>query len=170
MSVDTKAYLPPHVRADDVAKVLAALLGRRVYAYNLPGGGFAAWCDDASVESTSIPEMAHVTVKSPDGDGFGAFFHFESDSARNYGHTDGTRLVTTYHSQRNVEVLSGLVRFFGGQLDADDCDNVDIDLDVSVQDATWAHPWSPNDGQEWTDFQNVILAVRSCVDEALVQA
>jgi hypothetical protein len=159
VSIETVAYLPPHVRLDDVAKVLAALMGRRVYAHDLVGGSYTAWCDEANAKSTTIPEMAQITVKAPHRKGFSATFHFENGNARNREHTDGTRVVMAYRSPRNTELLCGLVKFFGGQLDADDCDTVDIDLDVPINDATWAHPWSPSNGKEWTDFQDAILAV-----------
>jgi len=160
MGVNTMAYLPPHVRVNDVTKVLAALMGCRVYVLDLGQGGYAAWCDEAHVESTTVPEMVRITVKAPHGEEFNATFHFEEHNARDRKRIDGTRILMTDRSQRNVEVLSALVKFFGGQLDANDCDTIDIDLDVPVSSATWAHSWSPSDGQEWADLQDAIIAVK----------
>jgi hypothetical protein len=154
MSTDTRAFLPQHIRVNDVAKVLGGLAGSTVHRHDFDNSaGYAAWCDDARVTTTSMPEMLSIDITA-NGEVIHFDYFFEADGGV------GERELIARHCDRNVNLLTGLVRFFGGRLDANDCDDVDVDLAVAVHDATWPFPYTPSAGDEWYRFQDAVLAVK----------
>ncbi len=163
MGITTRATLPPHVRVGDVATVLAALAGAPIHKQELRGGGYSAWCEFSKVEPSVVPEMALVSVNVPGSTLITCNYHFEGDGGM------GEHVISASYSDRNRALLLNLVRFFGGQYDASDCDAVDCDLFVSVDNATWPCPRSPDDGEDWDRFQDAILAVRPVVPAKVLE-
>lgn len=158
MGVDCKAKISGDSRVRDVAEVIAILCGGK--ASMVPLSGCNAQCIKiegvtAKVEScTGAPEMVLIIIKAQDGkriiDGeteHQCYYHFE------YGES---RLVSARATPFWIAVLTGVARFFGGSVDACDCDDIAADFNFD-------RPRKSNceeDGEPWQAFQNEIAAVK----------
>jgi len=145
MSVDSKITLPGNVRVGDVAAVISCLYGNEKIFQN----GFVK-VHGYNIHTTTVPEMVMIEVSPPNGGDKDVYCYF-------FEYGGGQRLIMGRSRPKTIEVFKALADFFGGKIDFDDCD--DIDLDYSVE----PKPDSlncPNDGDEWTDLQNRIQAIQ----------
>lgn len=159
MGVNCHITLPDNVRIDDVAKVIGILVGCKAeYEKFDSGNGGSTVVSGVQARTTSMPELAYITVTIPEGkprlhpDGecrFSWFYHMESD-------TPG-RCVSPGSYPLSQAVGVRLVQFFGGSVDFSDCDDVDVD---------YKRPWKsweenhPSDGEAWERFQQRLLALK----------
>jgi hypothetical protein len=147
------------VRVKDVATVLGAAAGLPVVKRQFTGGrdGWAAEVEGVTVETTSVPHMLHLDFKAPQGqtlvDGMAwhyCSFHYE------YERSDG-RLLMPRSNAFWVAIGKRLVDFFGGTVDYNDCDDVEVDYQRPKKSRKLNAPTS---GAEWTAFQERLLAVK----------
>jgi hypothetical protein len=174
MGVDCNIYLPGNVRVQDVAKVVAVLAGRKVVLETMIGGGLSAMVEGWRVEPTSIPEMARIAVSGPlsdaaqkarsDAGGCYCYFHFECDGA------DG-RLLSPRSTPFWIAVGRGLVNFFGGAVDYNDCDDGNANYKRLPRNANYKRlPRAnsencPTGGTAWETLQKRIAAVKPLAPE-----
>lgn len=168
MGVNCWTYLPAAVRIDDVAKVAAALIGHKSRHESIGGSdGIFAHVDGwkTTTANETMPHCAYIvldaTIKTPaaealrdsDGDAYHLLYHFES--GRN-----GEKAIGPKCTAVKIALCVGLVSFFGGTVDFNDCDDVDVDFRRKPKPDIHA-----SDGEEWDRFQKRILAVKPLTQE-----
>ena len=140
MGTDCNIYLPSNARVKDVAHVIGILLGCEATR----NGRFLRVLEVKIVPE--IPEMSTIETKrrSPS-------FHYEPGRKH-----VGRRLVKFSADAESVQVARGLVDFFGGYADFNDCDR--IDRDYEQPDRSDAEN-CPEDGVEWDALMDRIWAL-----------
>ncbi len=152
MGIDARVYLPGNVRVEDVASVLGILHGLPCHLEPLTVGDDARVCrvPGANVLGDArIPQMATIVLRRPNGDAVASFFyHFEG--------AGGRRCVSDRATPRTVAAFRALADFFGGRVDANDCDDEEADYVVPDRRDEENHP---EDGPEWDALQRRISEV-----------
>lgn len=156
MGVDMRVKLPGNVQVNKVAKVMGAYAGCTPVKRFFPNDSKGGWCAevrDVKVTTTTVPEMAQITIDCPMIDGqvsHFCFYHFEPECGVG-------RLMLPRSTAFWIALMTKVVDFFGGELDYQDCDDVDVNYSVP---AKTLEENSPSDGEAWYDFQNRILAIK----------
>jgi hypothetical protein len=140
MGVNTRINLPPFVRLHDVATVLGAITGMPMHKEPLSGGSWAAWIEGVTRQSSVIPECAEIVWQTPDGQSHWVLYHFESET--------GDHLLCPPMTPFWKECGRQLVEFFGGTVDYNDCDTVDVDFAVPPRPESAA-----TNGRAWIALQ-----------------
>lgn len=159
MGVNTKIYLPGNVRVDDVAIVVGALAGLslqqrslRTDSYHTDNNMYCI-CPSVSVQTTSMPCLAIINLLGGMVDGEtqrNCYYHFECEPRPESGVGGGWRLLSPKCSSFWIAIGKGLVDFFGGVVDFNDCDDIDSDYVVSPKsDAYNSH----HTDEQWAHFQ-----------------
>jgi hypothetical protein len=143
MGVDCNIWLPSRVRIRDVADVIGILAGLKPEKHLLQAGGedglWAVRVPGVTYEGiTTMPECARITI-DVQGEKHWTLYHFEP--------SNGERLLMPSSTPFWLAIGSGLVKFFGGRLQYQDCDDK-IDEEYSVDYDT-----NPEDGEPWQAFQ-----------------
>ena len=149
MGVDTKIILPHDVRVRDVAQVVGILSGIKP-EWEFSSDKTAKWVKVKGVIIEGIPIMPECcriftigdTIRQKN-DSIHVLYHFESGDE-----IDG-RLLMPRSTPFWIAVGLRLIQFFGGSIDFNDCDSIDIDK-------TFKKPRkknNPSTGKEWDDFQ-----------------
>lgn len=146
MGISTHIYLPENVRFDDVAKIVGVAVGLPVeYKKFISGnGGYAR-----------VTGMTHKNSEYSAGcgelifNGRWAFYHFECER--------GGRLLSCGGSDFWAAVGRRLVDFFGGYVDYNDCDSIEIDYSRRPKPRSIN---APTDGEAWENFQRRIMKVK----------
>lgn len=122
MGVACRIRLSPKVQIEDVATVISILLGNPKTKREL-----SEQCTTCEVEHHIIPSgigSECATIAIPAGTGLRQFlYHFEFDS----GET-GARGIMPTSTAANIALGVELVKFFGGDVDFNDCDEIDVDF------------------------------------------
>ena len=145
MGVDTRIRLPGDVRVRDVADVIGILAGRKV---SWGGSGKSRWVEveGVTVESAQgVPQCANIQITPGDGvrpDHIYVLYHFEDDEGNG-------RVLCPRSTPFWVAVGKRLVQFFGGTVDYQDCDDVEVDFKADKPRSRN----NPSDGKPWDDFQ-----------------
>jgi hypothetical protein len=174
MGVDIRAYLPPHVRVNDVATVIGILSGLP----KVKNDDENEWVRVQGVKvKTSMPEMCEIEMIAPPDmgklvDGEKSHFvycHFEHD-----GELDsdsgcepqlwGTKLLSPPSTPFWCAVMKRVVTFFGGYLKFNDCEDGDFDLIVAYRANV-----APRSGVPWRHFQACIRTLNP-ITEAEINA
>jgi hypothetical protein len=161
MGVDMRVRLPNNVRVRNVAEVMGAYAGCTPVKSFFRGdskGGWHASVPGAKVTTTSLPEMAQITIDCPMVDGQTShfcFYHFEPESGSG-------RLMLPRSTAFWIALMTKVVDFFGGELDYNDSD--DSECDYSVPEKT-VDENSPQDGEAWYNFQNRVLNIKPLTKE-----
>jgi len=162
MGVDCGINLPDNVRVKDVAQIIGIAAG---LTPQWGGSHGAKWVEvpGADVTNTIIPEMVEIAIRSLghlliDGDAMHTVnYHFESD---NNGRSLNPRSTAFW-----LAVAHRLVDFFGGTIDYQDCDDVEVDYFVP---ANVRSVNSPSDNEEWDLFQQRKFEVKPITKEELL--
>jgi hypothetical protein len=139
MGVDTEIRLPPNVRLRDVAVVMGILAGLPKQWYN----GYII-VDGAKPRPGCSPETPEIELKGKMVDGkedHSVLFFYEGD------HNGKWRSMSPPSTPFWQAVGRGLVKFFGGELDLNDCDSKDCDYKVKPRKNI-----SPCNNPEWNEF------------------
>ena len=158
MSVACDIYLPNDVRLRDVANVMGILAGLpKEKVFLREGATFYVKVPGVIAKSTTIPEMAEITLETlndftliDDSKNHFCGFHYENEDAKYV-------LLITASTPFWIAIGIGLCKFFGGKIDCDDCDNIDINH-------TFKKPRphnNPNDGKTYLKFQKQIWKLKS---------
>jgi hypothetical protein len=159
MGVDCKVKLPPGVRVRDVGKVLSILSGAKVEKRSFSNFGDSGWSahvpslafKDAGVE----PTCTVITWIDGDQSAQGQLYHFEFSR-------DGSRGMMGRSYAAWIATCKRLVDFFGGEVDYQDCDDIDCDYKrESPPD------FNAEDGDEWVSLQERILNCQPITDEEI---
>jgi len=136
MGINTHILLPAEARAEDVVQVMGILAGLkpkkhiadRTWWVEVPGAKI--------VPSSGQFGCAHVTIKPEDGqkliDGetnHSCFMILSAHSGQQAGYNTKHGLwISTSVTPFWEAVAYGLARFFGGEVDRNDCDETDVDF------------------------------------------
>lgn len=166
MGVDVKITLAPGARLRDVADVAgiaAGLPGERRRLTSAPGAWYLN-VPGATVRGFDIvPGMAEITLTGPMVDGqtnHSATYHFEWDG----GEVAGCTGIISRSNPLWIAVGRRLVDFFGGTIDYDDCDGVDIDYAAPI-----AYRLA-EDGEPWQAFQQAMSEVEPITADEMAEA
>lgn len=165
MGVDVRVTLAPGARLSDVADVAGIAAGLPWHSVHLPSGnGWYVRVDGASVKGyVEIPTMAEINLAGPMVDGqvaHSASYHFEWDQ----GEVPGCTGLMSRANPLWIAVGRRLVDFFGGAIDYQDCDGVDVDYAAPV-----AHR-AAEDGEAWQLHQIAMASVLPITPDELVEA
>lgn len=151
MGVDSRLYIPPTVPLRVFVDAISTLVGDKPMARRSLGGDM--WCADPTVPVAAI--ATHNTVPemlSLEGC-VGGYWHWESSEKR----MPGARLFTCRAYAHRIPVLVALCDLFGGVLDYNDCDDVDVDY---VGFGTAGVEWNAESGDSWCVTQDALLGIR----------
>lgn len=176
MGVDCDVVLPHSARVNDVCDVLATLAGAPGYMRPLSGGMSAFWTD-AVVEVDPFGQrprpirdanMLDVVIKRPSGarwefitgqDTINPYWFWNTGIGRSVGgglrHGYEGRGLLVRSTGFWIAAARGLVGFFGGVADFNDCDDIDVDYALPDAPDLLAH-----DGEPWQAFQDRKRAVK----------
>lgn len=154
MGIDCCVYLPPETRVKDVASAIGLLAG-------CESTWRQSWVVVNGIEVQAvdfIPCCANIRVTTPSGQVLWALFHFEFNdpTQRPEG---GPAWVGIMPSSTPLwcGIATGLVRFFGGGVDYQDCEAPGA-WDFA---APRPRPYNnPCDGAPWDEFQRALAALQ----------
>lgn len=160
MGVDCKCALPHDVRLDDVRTVLGLLAGCKMIGGELgldadglkrslhrEQGSHFPMVPGVECKTTSVPEMVILIVPSTTEQYTPCiYYHFEYKEGR---------LLMARSTPLWCALAEGLVRFFGGRVDFNDCDETEADIRCEPQSAH-----DVEDGAEWYTFHERLFAVK----------
>lgn len=156
MGVDCRVILPDRVRVRDVAEVIGILAG-----LNRSWDSTKSWIEveGVKVETTSVPEMVSIILR-------GSLIDEQSDHSANF-HFEGNpgRLLFPRSTAFWIAVSKGLIDFFGGELDYNDSDSIDIDYKVPAKPNI-----APEKGKDWYDFQEALYNIKPLTIYDLIDA
>lgn len=161
MGVDTQIRLPCDVRVRDVGNVIGILAGLPSSKHSLGGESYSCRVEGVKVAPSSIAECCSLTFDGKMVDGalhHWVLYHFENEH--------NGRLLLPRACPFWICVARGLVNFFGGSVDYQDCDTVDTDY----QKEKPRKQNNPSDGKPWHDFQDALLALRPITKKELERA
>lgn len=154
MGINTCILLPVQARIEDVAQVMGILAGLKPEREELSCPD--SWCvrvPGASIHASSSQfGCGDIILNGKMADGtwsHSCFVIAVSSSGQQAGYyTKAGLWISTAVSPFWEAIAEGLVRFFGGEYDRNDCDDVDCDF---------AWPQQPDitacDGEAWNEFQ-----------------
>lgn len=165
MGSNSKCYLPNDVRPDDLVEAIAFLCGAKREIGTLQGGGVYASVNYAEVSTSpnKDPNGRKVFVTPTHAMGFyiihiapttcdgiwhmgDLFMYPQADRANRF-------LLYAGVSEFWHEIERALVDFFGGEIDYNDCDSVDVDYKRRKPRKSNC----PEDNEEWDAFQRGML-------------
>jgi len=157
MGVDCKINLPDNVRVKDVAYLIgiASGLTPEWEPYERDPNLKFLRVKGVEVKHTTIIEMAEISVRSVgkllvDGEDIHhLYYHFESSYG---GRSLGPRSTAYW-----IAVAHRLVDFFGGTIDYQDCDTVDVDYRRGKKSNRYN---CPEDGKPWHSFYKRLSEVK----------
>lgn len=164
MGVNVSVKFPSGVRMSDVATVAAILLGsEKEWDKN---GRWINPVPGVQRESTSVPEMAYIKlpvkaynnpvadeIRKSDGDLYFLSYHYESGK---HGETS----IIPKCTAAKIALCVGLVKFFGGTVDFNDCDSVNINMRKTPR-----KPIAPSDGKPWVNFQKAMDTIKPLTEK-----
>lgn len=148
MGANCKITIPAHVRIHDFAIVFGGLSGCEITVGEFTNG--ERLC--RSAEITGIRYRIYddmptcPTIKLPNDRH--ALYHFEFDDDGNHG-------ITPRSTPFAIALGLALVDFFGGSVDFNDCDDVDVDYQRDP-----VPTYREQDGDSWQTFQDRMIAVK----------
>lgn len=164
MGIDIRITLPGDVRVDDVARVMGVLAGLPAEQYSLGSSpSIFVRVKRATVENTTFPDMAQIVLSGQMVDGDIAHFvnwHFEGNGF--------DRICFPPSTAFWIAVSRGLVDFFGGKVDYQDCDESEVDYQRDYHLSLVSN--CPTDGPEWDAFETRILNLTPITAEGLEEA
>jgi hypothetical protein len=162
MGVDTCIYLEGDVKVQDVAEVIGIFAGLKPYRYDHDdawGNKDCWWTKVDGVEvKAGIVSCAEIIITAPEGEtlvdgeeSHWVLYHFEPSDKESY-----MRLVMPRSTPFWIAVGKKLVKFFGGKMDYNDCDEKRVDYRAKKPRRVNC----PQDGKEWEDFQTEMLNLK----------
>jgi len=152
MGVDCNILLPNDVRVRDVARAIGILMGGEAIRqpFHPPSDGYSILVPGVQVKPSSMPECAEIRInfKAQDAVEHYVLFHFEVSG------TKGKRLLSPPSTPLWCAVGTALVKFFGGHVDYNDCDDEATGPQKTVFPL---HRNDPSDDPEWTAFQERLM-------------
>jgi hypothetical protein len=164
MGVDVKINLPDNVRIKDVAYLIGIASGIKPEWEVTSHDPDHSWLRVPGVEvkQTSSVEMAEISIRSTghvlvDGEDIHyLFYHFESSRG---GRSLGPRSTAYW-----IAIAHRLVDFFGGTIDYQDCDNVEVDYKRPRKASRYN---CPEDGDDYWNFYKRLSEVKPITEEEM---
>ncbi len=160
MGVDTRIILPPDARIQDVANVMGIFAGLKPEREILSQGSMYVKVPGVKVAGLeTLPECANIILEGDmvDGEnGHHILWHWEF--SENVGHLLMPRSTAFW-----IAIGERLVDFFGGDVDYNDCDSIEVDYH-----RTSDYKNNPSDGDPWNAHQERIWNCKSITYEDMV--
>ena len=147
MSCDARIMLPGNVRLRDVTRVIGVAVGFRPIIRPLTATGIYVDVHGVTAEPTTAGSPDFLYIKFDDRH---TYWSFEPDT------NPGGRLLMPRSTKFWCLVGHRLVDFFGGELDYNDCDDVEVDYKRRAKSNRFN---CPTDGDDWNNFQRRIASV-----------
>ena len=149
MGVNTRITLEPRAGYENVATVVAILLGCKPTLETL-GGDYGLVCHVVGLEIKPSGSLGLIDIQitPPYGENRSLFYHFE------FGR-EGKRGLLPRSSAINIALGVRLVEFFGGGVDFHDSD--DVDCDFNSEGLSFCNA---EDGAEWGTLQQALFDLR----------
>lgn len=165
MGVGCKAILPEHARVSDVADVIGILAGLPFERATFESGeGTHVWVHGILVRGTECPGMAMIELRGPMVDGehvHTCSFHFENDWAAG-GRILSAQAATPFWQT----ILRGVVDVFGGTVDYEDTDSIEVDYgSYGITNIMW----HASDGDAWEAKVTTIAAIKPLTADDLTK-
>lgn len=172
MGVNCRIILPDNVQLGNVTNVIGVLCGLKPKKrYFSPSEGWATCVPGATYKpcDSLIAECAVIIIKAPLLPHIQEYrnapptpyvrYHFEPER--------GGRLLMPPSTNFWVAIGKRLVQFFGGYIDYNDCDDVEMNFSRRKKPR---YINSPVDGRAWYKFQNRLLKLKPLTRNELVTA
>jgi len=159
MGVDCQICLPDNVRVNDVAGIIGIATGLKP-EWSGRDDSKLVRVPGVEVRSTFSPAMVEIRLTGDliDGDkSHFVYYHFEADN--------GGRGLNPPSTAFWIAVAHRLVKFFGGKIDYQDCDSVEMDYE---HPAFAKQHNSPSKDDEWSTFQKRLFEVEPITKDELV--
>ena len=170
MGTDCKIYLPSNVQVDYVASAIGVLSGlkpKKKY-FDKQHDGWAVDVPGVGVENTTTSvSMVNIMISHPnmsmplvDGEySHHVRYFFEGTDP------DGKpcRTLMPRSTAYWISIGRGLLKLFGGKIDYNDCD----DIEINEKLPPWKHS-SAEDGEPWYALQNRILNIKPLTEKDLI--
>lgn len=161
MSLTTNVYFRPGTRHEDVATVLAALVGAETYENDF-GPAYEGWSAEVKTPLEITPSFTPTMIDFT-GTIKEAYvhctYHFEAG-----GPLYGPVILCGYNPHRRP-VWEALADFFGAMVSMNDHDDHPIDFVGSLDNK--AYQIAANDDEGWEAFQRAILAVKPVISSGV---
>ncbi len=153
MGIDVKVKLPSNVSFRNVSKAIAIILGAKPRLAPLGNGGKVTDVPDGviTLNDNSVTSCQSFNVNVPDRPNRWFLYHYE------YGNAGHRGLSFNARNPSNIDLAKAIVDFFGGDVDFDDCDDVECDYSVPAKSDLENHP---EDNEEWDDLQHRLMAIK----------
>lgn len=154
MGTSCRIVLPSDVLIRDVADVMGILAGLPKHMDTLDNSGRqfqVCKVNGVKVKNTTIPEMGQIILEGAMVDGQKAhqvYYHYEGEHGT-------TRTLSPQSTALWIAIGRGLVYFFGGTMDYQDCDSVRVNF-RKPKPRKWNDPES---NKPYDDFQRAMFAV-----------
>lgn len=152
MGCNCDLHLPQNVRVSDVAEACGILLGIKQERVKLSGGSWSVKVTGISYKVIDhIPAMVNILLSGCEiGDELRSFYYHYETSGEYF-------LMLARSTALNIAMFKRLADFFGGVVDANDCDEEERDYQVKFKSRKVN---SPEDGKEWEEFQERMLKLK----------
>lgn len=162
MGVDCSVILPHEAGLDDIASVMGLLLGAKGELKPLSqGGGLHLKVEGVEIKPSSMAECPSIHIADAlMSDGSRGerriMFHYEYNTrSRRDVYTTSGRGILPSCTALNIALCVELARFFGGEVDYNNCD---------AKQANFKAPKAKDllacNGKKWDDFQRRMAAVK----------
>lgn len=168
MGVDTRITLHPSARLRDVTDALGILAGLEPELHPLSIGALAVRVPGAvckSYDGLGLAACAQIILTAPEGrllvdgdESHYVMYHFEWEGTEVHGARGLLPPSTPFWVAAGIK----LVDFFGGHIDFNDCDTIDVDH-VAPPSALPAV-----DGPDWQDYQHAIAAIEPITRDDMI--
>lgn len=159
MGCDTRIFLPIDVRIENVSTVMGILAGLKPKKRQISENNTITVCEGVKIEHCGVGSLAacanifldHPYTNLIDGElsHYVMYFFEGSDDDPN------CRMMCPPSTDFWISVGRGLCKFFGGKIDYNDCDSIDIDESFPKP----RHSNRPDDA-EWQQFHDAIYDLK----------
>lgn len=166
MGVNTLIYIPNDVWLIDLSEVIGILLGIKPEKSQLTKDAWSVKVKGVSVSgSANVAECAWIKIKQSKklitgNEAISLFYHYECSNDPNY------RLIMPRSRPAWIALGLRLIQFFGGLIDFDDSDDIEIDRGYFKPRGRN----NPEDGKEWQDYQEAIFNIKPLTKKEIEDA
>ena len=172
MGINSKAYLPNDINADDIVQAIAYLCGAERTKEELRGDGYRSWyagfnrkevTTEPNLKNIKLEHGIRVFVEPTHSMQFFTIYIAPTNCDNTWHHGSLFLYPQSDHPNRILlyagvsefwhKIDRALVDFFGGEVDDNDCDEVDVDY----QKRKPRKNNYPNDGKPWQKFQEDMM-------------
>lgn len=158
MGADTRILIPTGSRIGDVSNVIGVAVGLEKSLATLSENSIYLKVDGVNHKPSSLSECAHIAWHY-ENENHSILFHFQPSGSPDH------LLLMPRSTAFSICLGKRLVDVFGGFVDYNDCDDIDVDYSVDNNPLRLA-----TDGEEWDKWQKFMHSFDEITDAELESA